>query len=194
MVKPEHVATPRVTPPHAAGVHNPPAHVRTMTPVVGSTIMDAINNNTMVVSPKRELFDDKPPVLAEAAAAAVKASQARWRAQCAGGVEAGEPAVNDMCNGSLLPFYYPSVGPVAAAAGCHGIGVGLGGDGAGRSAFSGTVPAAQDTFDAVRMVSRRSSVEEALYGSCFKRSSFTAWVSSTTYWVVRCVALRWDRA
>lgn len=174
-------AAPPVTPPSAARVSNA-AHAGAMTPVSEGTAP-----HIPTVALKREPVHEKTPVLAETAAAAVEASQARWREQ-RGGVETGDPAANNVCYGNLLPFYYPPGGP-GATVGCHGFGVDLGGGGgADGGAFGEAMAAAQQSFDVARMASRRSSIEEALYGSCFKRSSFSAWVRDKIF--VFFVALR----
>ena len=95
----------------------------------------------------------------------------------------------DACSGSLLPFYFaPSESDsVAGGGGGSGDAAWAGGDLSGGGVGGGRVVAedgsggggiAEAEHAAMMMAARRSSLEEALYGACYRRSSFSnAWVS-----------------
>ena len=143
---------------------------------------------------KLRAADRKAAAAAATAAAAVVAAAAatgpapegsRWRenrlkvANSGGGTGDG-PGNNsisdnrsfetDACSGSLLPFYFaPNEIMTGDGGGQGGVAFGAGGGGAGSIE--------EAHYAARTMASRRSSLEEALYGSCLKRPSFNSWVS-----------------
>lgn len=136
--------------------------------------------------------DDEGPTVAFAAAAAVEASQARWPTnRCmdtADIIPQGDP-------GFSLPFHYPPEATVNNSPSCQlyqgvrGGVVGVGGadDRANRNGGAGAAFAgySSEVFQtngsnpaATRMAeAKRNSIEQALYGSCMKRTSFNALVS-----------------
>lgn len=186
-VKPE---LPRVPPPVSAIIApdraTPPAVLKTPSRVMASAKLRAV---------------DRKAAAAAAAAAATAApastptptpgtSQARWRenrlkaadaGNCSGGGGGGDnmscggrSLETDACSGSLLPFYFA---PNEIIPGDGGQGDGGGGERGAFGCGGGSGGIGEAHYAARTMASRRSSLEEALYGSCLKRPSFNSWVS-----------------
>ena len=96
----------------------------------------------------------------------------------------------DACSGTLLPFYFAPAESEGGGGGAGGSGDAAawagGGDLSGGGVGGGRVVAedgsggggiAEAEQAAMMMAARRSSLEEALYGACYKRTSFSnAWV------------------
>eukprot|EP00903_Cladosiphon_okamuranus_P013377 g12467.t1 len=104
------------------------------------------------------------------------------------GMEGGDRRYSleaDACSGSLLPFYFaPNESDGVSGGGGSGDGVWVGGDfnGGGGGGGGGRVVAedgsggggtAEAEHAAMMMAARRSSLDEALYGACYKRASFS---------------------